>query len=69
MPATLQDIRQSVARSPLYHKIPIISPWLIFVQTAFFGGLIFGEAYCRIGGWEFCGSKWVGVDSKNSLKF
>ena len=55
----------------LYRKIPIISPGLIFVQKAFFFGeliyevLIFGGAYY----WnEFCVSKWVGLDDKNSLK-
>ena len=53
-----------------YRKIPIISPGLIFVQKAFFlglfsGELIFGGAYY----WkEFCVSKWVGLDNKNSLK-
>ena len=53
-----------------YHKIPIISPGLIFVQKAFLlglflGELIFGGAYY----WkEFCVSNWVGLDNKNSLK-
>ena len=53
-----------------YRKIPIISPGLIFVQKAFLldlflGELIFGRAcYWR----EFCVSKWVGLDNKNSLK-
>ena len=53
-----------------YRKIPIISPGLIFVQKAFLlgsfsGELIFGGAYY----WkEFCVSKWVGLDNKNSLK-
>ena len=52
----------------LYREIPIISPGLIFVQKAFLlglfsGELIFGRAYY----WrEFCVSKWVGLDSKNS---
>ena len=32
-----------------YCKIPIISPGLIFVQKAFFAGLIFGRAYFRRG--------------------
>ena len=51
-------------------KFPIISPGLIFVQKAFLlglfsGQLIFGDAYY----WkEFCVSKWVGPDNKNSLK-
>ena len=51
-------------------KTPIISPGLIFVQKAFSlglfsGELIFGGAYY----WkEFCDSKWVGLDNKNSLK-
>ena len=54
----------------VYRKIPIISPGLIFVQKAlvlglFSGELIFGGAYY----WkEFCVSKWVGLDNKNSLK-
>ena len=53
-----------------YRKIPIISPGLIFVQKAFLLGLfpgkfIFGGAYYRK---EFCISKWVGLDNKNSLK-
>ena len=30
-----------------YHKIPIISPGLIFVQKGCFAGLIFGGAYIR----------------------
>ena len=53
-----------------YRKIPIISPGLIFVQKAvllglFVGELIFGGGYY----WkEFCVSKWVGLDNKNSLK-
>ena len=48
----------------------MISPGLIFVQKAFFAGLIFGELifagayYWR----EFCVSKWVGLDNKDSLK-
>ena len=55
---------------PTYHKIPIISPGLIFVQKAFLlglfsGELIFGGAYYWT---EFCVSKWVGLDTKNSLK-
>ena len=47
-----------------------MSPGLIFVQKAFVvglfsGDLIFREAYH----WrEFCISKWVGLDNKNSLK-
>ena len=53
-----------------YHKIPITSPRLMFVQKAFLlglflGKLIFGGAcYWR----EFCVSKWVGLDNQNSLK-
>ena len=53
-----------------YREIRIISPGLIFVQKAvllgsFAGELIFGRAYY----WkEFCVSKWVGLDNKNSLK-
>ena len=51
-----------------YRKILIISPGLIFVQKAFLlglssGELIFGGAYY----WkEFCVSKSVGHDNKNS---
>ena len=53
-----------------YRKIPIISPGLIFVQKAFLlglfsGELIFGRACYRK---EFCVSKWVGLNNKNSLK-
>ena len=54
----------------MYLKIPIISPGLIFVPKAFLlgffsGEIIFGGAcYWR----EFCVSKWVGLDNKNSLK-
>ena len=53
----------------LYLKIAIISPGLIFVQRAvllgiFSGELILGGAYY----WkEFCISKWVRLDNKNSL--
>ena len=53
-----------------YRKIPIIGPGLIFVQKAvllclFLGELIFGGTYY----WkEFCVSKWVGLNNKNSLK-
>ena len=63
-PDTFDDL------SLIYRKIPIISPGLIFVQKALLLGLfsaelIFGGAYY----WkEFCGSKWVGLDNKNSLK-
>ena len=52
----------------IYRKILI--PGLIFVQMAFLlglflGELVFGGAYY----WkEFCVSKWVGLDNKNSLK-
>ena len=51
-----------------YREIPIISPGLMFVQKTFLRGLfsgelIFGGAYY----WkEFCVSKWVGLDDKNS---
>ena len=53
-----------------YCKILIISPGLIFVQKAFFAGLIFRGAYFRrVYYWkEFCFSKWAGLDNKNSLK-
>ena len=53
-----------------YRKIQIISPGVIFVRKAilqglFWGELIFGGAY----DWkEFCISKLVGLDNKNSLK-
>ena len=53
-----------------YRKISIISPGLIFVQKAvllgsFSGEVIVGGAYY----WkEFCVSKWVGLDNKNSVK-
>ena len=52
-----------------HRKIPvIISPGLIFVQKSFLLGLFLGELI--FGGvyyWkEFCISKWVGLDNKNS---
>ena len=53
-----------------YRKITVMSPGLIFVQKAFslglfLGELVFGGAYY----WkEFCVSKWVGLDNKNSLR-
>ena len=53
-----------------YRKIPIISPGLIFAQNAvllglFAGELIFGGAsYWK----EFCLSKWVRLDNKNTTK-
>ena len=54
----------------IINVLSIISPGLIFVQKAFLlglfsGELIFGGAYY----WkEFCVSKWVGLDNKNSVK-
>ena len=51
-----------------YHKIPIISPGLIFVQKAVLLGLFSGEVIFE-GAYhwrEFCVSKWVGLDNKNS---
>ena len=48
-----------------YRKIPIISPGLYLSKGQFFAGFISGGAYC----WrEFCVSKWVRLDNKNSLK-
>ena len=54
----------------MYRKNPIVSPGLICPEN-FFGGLFlggwrgWGEAYY----WkEFCVSKWIGLDNKNSLK-
>ena len=48
-----------------------MSPGLIFVQKAFLLGLFSGEL--SFGGayyWkEFCVSKWVALDNKNSLKY
>ena len=61
-------LRTAKRERPWSHLI--ISPGLIFVQKAFLLGLfsgerIFGGAYY----WkEFCVSKWVGLDNKNSLK-
>ena len=47
-----------------YRKIPII-PWVCVCSRGRFAGLIFGGPYY----WkEFCVSKWVGLDNKNSLK-
>ena len=53
-----------------YRKIPIISPGLKFVQKAFLLGLSLGELIFGGGYYwkEFCVSKWVGLDNKNSLK-
>ena len=53
-----------------YRKIPIISPGLIFVQKAFLLGLFLGELiFGGVYNWkEFCVSKWVWLDNKNSLK-
>ena len=53
-----------------YPKIPIISPVLIFVQKAVLLGLFSGELIFRGAYYwkEFCVSKWVGLDNKNSLK-
>ena len=53
-----------------YRKIPIISPGLIFVQKAFLLGL-FSVELVFVGAYfwkEFCPSKWVGLDNKNSVK-
>ena len=66
----IKSIYNCGKRFPKYHKIPIITPGLIFVQKAFLlglfsGELIFGGAYY----WkEFCVTKWVGLGNKNSLK-
>ena len=51
-----------------YRKIPIISPGLIFVQKAFLLGLFSGKLIFRGAYYwrEFCVSKWVGIDNKNS---
>ena len=53
----------------IHHKIPIISPGLIFVQKAFLMGLFSGEL--NFGGtyyWRaFCISKWVGLDKKKKV--
>ena len=47
-----------------------INPGLIFVQKAFLLGLFLGELIFRGAYYwkEFCVSKWVGLDNKNSLK-
>ena len=70
-PMQILEADVSEDRSVLeYRKIPIISPGLIFVHKAvllglFWGELTFGGAYY----WkEFCVSKLVGLDNKNSLK-
>ena len=64
------DYSSEVIIQGKYCKIPIISPGLIFAQKTFFVGLFLGKLI--IGGayyWrEFCISKWVGLDNKNSLK-
>ena len=48
----------------------IISPGLIFVQKAFLVGLFSGKLIFRGAYYwkEFCVSKWVELDNKNSLK-
>ena len=52
----------------IYRKISIISPGLIFVQMTFLLGLFSGELIFRGAYYwkEFCVSKWVGLDNKNS---
>ena len=45
----LSFFSRKLRKLPTYRKIPMISPGLIFVQKAFFGGLIFGGAYFRRG--------------------
>ena len=68
IPVSIQKFVKFTTFEEPYRKIPIISPGLIFVQKAFLlglflGELIFGGAYY----WkEFCVSKWVGIDNKNS---
>ena len=54
----------------LHRYIPIISPELTFVQKASALGLFSGELIFRGACYrkEFCVSKWVGLDKKNSLK-
>ena len=68
--AMLSSGIENTFRVLIYRKIPIISPGLIFVQKAFLLGLLSGEL--NFGGayyWkEFCISKGVGLDNKNSLK-
>ena len=67
--AVVVAVVELVSFTVIYSKISIISPGLIFVQKAFLmglfsGELIFGGAYY----WkEFCVSKWVCLDNKNSL--
>ena len=53
-----------------YRKVSIVSPGLIFVQKAVLLGLVLGELIIREAYYwkEFCVSKWVGLDNKNSLK-
>ena len=54
-----------------YRKIRIISPGLILVQKAFLVSLFSGELIFRGAYYwkEFCISKWVGLDNKNSLNY
>ena len=53
-----------------YRKIQRIKPWAFTCSKGCFAGLIFGELifgrayYFK----EFCVSKWVGLDNKNSVK-
>ena len=49
IPLPLISWQNNLGQKRTYRKIPIISPGLIFVQKAFFAGLIFGAAYFRRG--------------------
>ena len=53
-----------------YRKVSIVSPGLIFLQKAVLLSLVSGELIIREAYYwkEFCFSKWVGLDNKNSLK-
>ena len=68
---TLDKKLTIMARQSSYRKIPTISPGLIFAQKAFSLGLFSGELIFRGAYYwkEFCVSKWVGLDNKNSLKY
>ena len=69
-PSNLSIAILSRELSCIYHKVLIISPALMFVQTAFL--VVLFSRVLNIGGayyWrEFCVSKWVASDNKNSLK-
>ena len=53
-----------------YHKVPIISPGIIFVQKAFLLGLFSGNLFSEglTIGRNFAFFKWLGIRNENGLK-